>query len=90
MTQLEDRDKLLKKFRERMEKANVTRENLAAHIRNKFNSTIIANTIYKIETKKIKGSYDYFYQIDNALTDFEKSQKNKNNLATSVNKNSEC
>jgi hypothetical protein len=89
MTTLEDRDTLLKKFEERMRKANITRENLAAYIRNKHNSTMIANTIYKIQTKKIKGSYDYFYQIDDAISDFEKSQKNKNNLADSVNENHE-
>ena len=86
MTTLPDRDTLLRMYEMRMKKANVTRENLAAYIRSKFGSTIIANTIYKIQTKKIKGSYDYFYQIDNALTDFENSQNNKNNLADSVNK----
>jgi len=89
MTPLINRDELIKQLIERRQKVGLTREELAATIRRKHNHTIIANTIFKIDTKKIKGSYDYFYLMDDVISDFEKSQKNNNILAESNNENKE-
>jgi predicted transcriptional regulator len=84
------REKFIEQLRKRRESVGIPRELLAETIRNKHNSKLTTNTIAQFENGTLRGNnYDYLYQLDDVITDFEKSQNNSKNLANTVNENHE-
>jgi transcriptional regulator with XRE-family HTH domain len=85
-----EREKFIQQLRQRREALGLAREKLAETIRNKHNSKLTTNTIAQFENGTLRGNnYDYLYQLDDVITDFEKSQNNSKNLANTVNENHE-